>query len=267
MLNKEKIVNLVGMLIIPLVLFAVGPFWNSIFSEKKSLEYQVLEKYHLRENDVMVPTKDWPRIKLIYKNNSIEDGTVISFSLTNTGDLPIKSDDFESNVVFETDSPDDLLEYAVHKAYPDNLSPKLKIVGNKLELQPLLLNPKDTITIDIFGRNGFTIKRANARISGIDSISEFKPEKYHGVMLVNAKEKGTGAISKERLMKLPAIMLSFLTLIFFVLYVITLNLYNVTDSIYFKSLFLVLSLSMLTIGAYSFHLLINYNHCRYWGYI
>jgi len=62
MLNKEKIVNLVGMLIIPLVLFAVGPFWNSIFSEKKSLEYQVLEKYHLRENDVMVPTKDWPRI-------------------------------------------------------------------------------------------------------------------------------------------------------------------------------------------------------------
>lgn len=257
MINKEKIVNLVGMLVIPFALFAASPFWNSMFSEKKNLSYQILNTYHLRENDVTAPTKDWPRMKLIYKNNSIPEATVITVSLTNTGDLPIKSDDFEGKLVFETDNTEDLLEYAENKVFPDNLSPKLKIVGNTLELQPLLLNPADTIIFDIFGRNNFKIKKVNARISGIDSISEYKPEKYNGVMIVNEKEKDSGATLKKELIKLPIVVLAFLTLIFHIMFLVMVSLYAVTKRLYYKSVFIVLGLSSLTIVIIGYHLLLT----------
>lgn len=257
MFNKENIINLVGMLVIPFALFAASPFWNSIFSEKKNLSYQILNTYHLRENDVTAPTKDWPRMKLIYKDNSIPESTVITVSLTNIGDLPIKSDDFEGNLVFETDNPDDLLEYTANKVFPDSLSPIFKIVGNKLELQPLLLNPADTITLDIFGKNNFKIIKVNARISGVNSISEYKPEKYNGLKIVNAKEKDSGATLQKELIKLPIVVLSFLTLIFHIIFLVMFSLYAFAKRLYVKTVFVVLGLSSLILVIGGYHLLLT----------
>lgn len=135
MINKEKIYNFIGVIALPLALFLVSPYWNSIFSEKKSLEYQVLNKFHLREEDDNALTKNWPKLKLIYNSSTIDDATVIKFSLTNSGDIPIRAGDFEGNLIIETDSPDNILEYSIRKTCPTNLSPKLNIVNNTLELQ------------------------------------------------------------------------------------------------------------------------------------
>lgn len=95
----------------------------------------------------------------------------------------------------------------------------------------------------------------NARISGVGSIYEFKPEKYHGVMIVNAKEKESGFTSKEEIIKLPAFVLSCLILIFYILYVIVIDLYSYTTNLYFKSIFAALILSSLTLLVLAYNLL------------
>ena len=58
MMSIEKIANWVAIVVIPVVLFALTPYWTALFADARKLEYWMVEKRSLRDETFGVSSKD-----------------------------------------------------------------------------------------------------------------------------------------------------------------------------------------------------------------
>lgn len=178
-MKLEKLLNWITIIVIPVVLFALTPLWNSMFEAKKKLEYWRAVKTRVINDPVFgVFANLSPDVKVSFQGKELTDATFVQVRLLNAGSVPIKPEDFEGPLVFISTVPGKVLKHRLIHAEPTSLNPKLTVVSEGLQLAPLLLNPGDTIVVELFGSGDFDIKQVNARIAGMNAVSEYVREKY-----------------------------------------------------------------------------------------
>ncbi len=254
-MSAEKLLNWFAILVIPVVIFALSPFWTSLFADKKTLEYWTVEKTRINDETFGVSAKAWPELKATYKGRSIDDATFVTFTFGNTGGAAIKREDFEGPIIFVTNEPKKALEFRIVTSYPPSLTPKLKIIKEGLELQPLLLNPGDGFTVELFAASNFDLKEVTGRITGVQSISEYVRDMYTGLQISQVREKAYGRSSQREILRLPAYAIGIATVAFFMLSIVALRLNRLATQSYARIIVSVLCAILYGMGILSAYLL------------
>ena len=127
------------------VLVAIGSlFFFLFFRKRKKISYQIQAT-----NLLTVKEEVKPKLKIIYENLPVEELNLVKLKISNSGNKPIVSDDFETPLVVSFPSKTQLFKVNVTGTNPENLKPSISIEGSSIVIRPLLLNPKDWITINI----------------------------------------------------------------------------------------------------------------------
>ncbi len=220
----EKLLNWIAIIVIPVLLFALTPLWNSMFAEKKKLEYWTLSKTRLNDETFGVSAKAWPEVKATYQGKELADATFVRVVLLNSGGVPIKPEDFEHPITIVASSPGKVLQHRLLKAEPISLSPKLTIVDSGVQLEPLLLNPGDMLTVELFGPDNFDIERLDGRIAGLQAISEYKREPYSGISIQQVKAISSWRTEQRPLLRVPLAALGLVTFVTLAMAVVCMHL-------------------------------------------
>lgn len=163
----EKNTNFFSLTILGLLLASIGivaPIAWDWWSSSSGLTLTPLQDTVLVEKKANVD-----ELEIIYKGSRVENLSKITFSLKNTGRLPIVEDDLiePPNLTLSSGS---ILNAAVESTNPSNLKAAVKTVDNTVQLSFRLLNPNDSITFSVLADSLQADYNATARIKNISSL-------------------------------------------------------------------------------------------------
>lgn len=165
-LSKASIQWLIAFLFAT-VLGVLQLFSNQLFSQAKILGYRFIEFYPLvnSEDDVI------NKLKIYYRDKQITSLDTILIEVTNDGSLPIKREDYDSdiNISFERGI---VIDAAVSNTFPPNIPVGVAFDANHVFLKPVLINPSDRILIKILVSGSGALPKVNGRIAGVKEIQE-----------------------------------------------------------------------------------------------
>lgn len=246
-MNKlENYINWGATLFIPVLLFLLAPFWDSLFEEKKAIEYSIVgEREIFNKEDY---EENWPRLKFNMEDSELKNAILTVIKVVNSGKVPIKGDDFESPIRFDLEFGGGMMMPRVAASHPMDLPVDISVDDNSLLISPLLLNTGDYFYIEILTESKVSIKKVTARIVGIDVLKEKELESYAGLMIELIEPgKTVSSSSHNPLMPVSGYMLivtslltAFCSLIFFFVY-------YYAPGVLFKALFFLLAINMYTI--------------------
>lgn len=173
----EKIIRVLGKYswqLIPIILgvIAIWIGWEQL--QRKKLSYEVITKVKLLE--VLDKFKD--RLEVSFELKPVQELYVIQLKLTNTGNAPIKPDDYHRPISIGFGQNATVLSYEVLDERPSNLDVNVRrihpnSVKYQILVEPTLLNTDDSFTIETLVTKLEDIN-IDARIVGIKNITKFE---------------------------------------------------------------------------------------------
>jgi len=145
--------------------------------KNKTLAYQILSN-----NPILLKGKEIEgKLQILFNSQPVEDVYLSVVRLINSGNTQIETKDYD-NVYIDFGAGANILTAEVTETKPDKIKVNTQISNNKLLLEPLLLNRRNSITLK-FIVSHFTRKKitVEGRISG-GEIKELK-EGYANVIL------------------------------------------------------------------------------------
>lgn len=112
------------------------------------------------------------RVEILFDGVPSADLRLMILQLKNSGNSPIERNDYDEPVRFEFEAPREVVDGEVLFTQPEDLIDAkdaktfLTVNGNNVILKPLLLNPKETITLKVLLKGQKGQMRARARIVG-----------------------------------------------------------------------------------------------------
>lgn len=173
--DLSLIVTIVGVIIGAIVAFVI--YW--LQRQRKYLVYEVLANIAL-VSQIEELKED---LKIEYKGEVVDSVYLIAIRISNAGNTPIGSDDYEEDVRISFDDNVKILQVYIDETEPDNLKPKIYHTPNEVFLKPLLLNSTDSIRINILS-NYSSIPVVEARIKGVKKIQLRKSMKNGSIWWV-----------------------------------------------------------------------------------
>ncbi|MGD2118437.1 MAG: hypothetical protein PVG66_08770 [Chromatiales bacterium] len=164
--DHKKILALVSSVILPVLGILVPITIYMLSDNEKSLSYEILGQYQLVNDEL-----DISDIEIKYLGNTIQNLELTSLRIFNSGEVPIKADDFEREIKITFSDGSKIYSIKKKASIPKNLAPSIKFENNKLFISPLLLNSSDSFVIDIILSGKNTSVEFDARVVGISSIS------------------------------------------------------------------------------------------------
>lgn len=139
--------------------------------QKKSLSYKYITFRLPGLKSAMELSKG--RIKILCDDKPIVDAVITVLEIFNDGNIPIVPSDFEKPITFVFGEESEIISAEIYDKSPENIYPNIHIEGNNILVEPLLLNPNDSFSIQILFSN-YTLKavKCDARIVGIREIHE-----------------------------------------------------------------------------------------------
>lgn len=147
------------------LIFSVYTYFGN--RETKSLRIEILSNSPLISMDDNI-TKD---ITVLYKDRPVRAVSLILVRLENSGNVPIRENDYSSPIVFSLASNAEVGEASIVETKPNSIeiSPA-KIATNQTELSNSLLNPGDQVLLRILALNNDGTLNITARIAGISEV-------------------------------------------------------------------------------------------------
>ncbi len=200
-MQTEKIINWIAIIFIPVVLFVLTPIWDSLFKEKKLLQYSIV-----RETSALglgIKIDEWPNLQFVHGENEIDNVISTTILIQNTGKVPIESSEFDSPILINFEEDGKIITHKIVKKIPEDLPIDLKFVGSTLSVNPILLNPGDAFFVKILSKSKLVVKSASARIVGLKRISKLIPHQRSGLYVTLIKATGAGTTSQWSFKKVP----------------------------------------------------------------
>jgi hypothetical protein len=135
--------------------------------QRKSLSYEILSINQL----LTVGEELEGKLQVIYNGEPAKDICLLIIRLYNSGNLPITTADYERPVSLLTGDSSKILSTVITNVNPENLSFQLKIESQKISIDPILLNSKDSVTIKMLISDFSGKLVVDGRIAGVKSIS------------------------------------------------------------------------------------------------
>ena len=110
-------------------------------------------------------------ILLSVDGKALDSPYVSVLEITNNGSRPILTSDFEGPIRISADSPSRLVKVRTTSSNPPSLEPAVSLADGIVLLQPLLLNPGDTIRITTVAADAKPSFTARARVPGVTEIN------------------------------------------------------------------------------------------------
>jgi hypothetical protein len=148
------------------IITLVATIWLAARSYSKKLSYEIIAKTSLVS---LAPASDENRIRIFLDKKPIKNAELLLVKITNTGLLPIKSNDFESPLFLSLGKSAKVLDTEIYNFSPANLQIKFSTQNNVIEIDPVLLNSRDSFTVKIIAESLSEIE-LNGRIVGVKDI-------------------------------------------------------------------------------------------------
>jgi len=142
------------------------------------------------------------RIGITFDDEQVRRVHLVEVALTNTGNAPILSADFERPLRVSLEGDSRILTVEVTKTKPEELEPPVTFEPSRIEIGPLLLNPGDGLTAAALVADLEGSPSLDGRVAGVsalsntptDSTSRFQgPLALIGVALALAFSSATSA--------------------------------------------------------------------------
>ena len=113
------------------------------------------------------------KLQVLYDGEEVKDVRIIVLKLRNSGNTSIKPSDHIDCIKIKTGENSKILSVDVPSVEPEGLRAEIKIseARDHIRLEPLLLNPKDSITIKLVVSN-LKKTKITCRIAGVQSIQQ-----------------------------------------------------------------------------------------------
>ncbi len=158
-----QIIGVVAAISVPLFLFLLERW-----IQRKTLSYDILSQTPL----LNIPEKNKWDIQILLDKKPVQDVHLIKIRIFNSGYQEIRPEDYERPISFNFGGSTQILSAEKSEVNPESLQPSVKIEGTKVLLDPILLNPKDSITIKMLASQYENKPTPNVRIAGIKDIKD-----------------------------------------------------------------------------------------------
>lgn len=118
-----------------------------------------------------VPSQAAGRVTIQYDGTGVESVHLIEYIITNTGSRPILPADFVNPIRITPTATTTVLSAAIAAESPRGISGRLEIDATKIQLDPLLLNPGDSLTIQVLASGPNPSGEITARVAGITTLT------------------------------------------------------------------------------------------------
>ena len=152
---------------------------------KRRVAYEVVSNAQL----VGVKSEVQNKIKIYYENKLVENVHLVSIRIINSGNQPTSIDDFARPISIQLGSNTNILTSEVLGLNPKDLDVSILKMQNSVEIQPLLLNPNDSLTLNILisdYRGGLEV---SARVRGISNIEIYRKRSFSGIATATCNER------------------------------------------------------------------------------
>ena len=170
LLETLKSYSLVGPILVaaPIAIFIA--FYFNWWRNRKSLSYEVLTSTNL----FSVNSEVKHRIKITLDGKPAKDVQIVIIELLNDGYLPIEDKDFSTPLTIDFGESAEIISVENKENNPEDLPVKIISEKTKVEIEPLLLNRKDSLKMQILVNKFENNLYISARIKGILKIRNKK---------------------------------------------------------------------------------------------
>ncbi len=110
------------------------------------------------------------QVEVRFGDERVSNLHYLVIGLKNSGNTPILAADFDKPIEFELHGENRILSAVLQKRNPSSLEPILTVGDWTIEVQPLLLNPGDYLTIRVLFTGSTPSLQIRARIAGIPEL-------------------------------------------------------------------------------------------------
>lgn len=160
-----------------LVVPVLGLYWQR---HKKRITYRTVSRTALLTRREEMGSK----IEVLYDGMPVKDITIYVVQVANDGNVPIKSADFESDLLISFGAGASILSCAVIEQFPEALSVSHIVEDNRIFIEPLLLNSKDKFTLKAIVSESPGGYQVSARIVGISEARDADEFSWPSALLV-----------------------------------------------------------------------------------
>ena len=112
-----------------------------------------------------------PDLELRIDGRKLENPHLSILSLTNDGSRPISASDFETPIQIIVGEKTEIVRARISSTMPEDLHGEVTSSNARIELNPLLLNPKDVVELAIVTSGDSPTFSVRSRINGISRIA------------------------------------------------------------------------------------------------
>jgi hypothetical protein len=110
------------------------------------------------------------RVQITVAGNHVDKPTLSTIEIKSTGSRPISTADYEAPLKVSVAPPSKLVSARLARTDPLGLPAKIRVESNVILLEPLLLNPNDTLKVVVVTADGIPTFEPTARIAGIRNV-------------------------------------------------------------------------------------------------
>jgi len=151
----------------------------------KSLVLNILSKSSLST----IRESELPGLKIYVDEIQLQKPALTVLTLSNNGTTPVRSDDFEGDFEILIGNEANIIRTSVAKTTPEWLNPIVYLENSRIHIKPILLNPEDSITLNILSNGIPESISSRIRIAGVNGVpvvdsSTTKPNKINAYIML-----------------------------------------------------------------------------------
>ena len=149
------------------ILSVAAPIWLWRFDlASRALEIQLRSKTALSP----LVSRSAPELRVSFNGQELLEPYSSIIEISNSGSKPILASEIEGQIKVKISKPSRLLRAQIISRRPLSLTPLVTTEEQRLVMAPLLLNPSDSVTLELLTDRGSPNFLADARIAGISDI-------------------------------------------------------------------------------------------------
>jgi hypothetical protein len=133
------------------------------------------------------------RIKVLFDEEEIGQVHLVEARFENNGNVPVTAEDFEQAISLDLGDGATALTADVTDVTPEDLHVEARPRGNRVEIQPLLLNPGDCMTLKAFARDLRGEVECRYRIVGVARMDDAAAQRQNRQSSLHRWSRASGA--------------------------------------------------------------------------
>lgn len=163
-----QLISIVAAVVIPLVIYLAQ-------RQRKELAFSEFSRAPILSLQGALSGK----VKINFDNNEVTNVEFFTFGLKNSGNVPIKPEDYEKQFSINFGESSKVLSVSTQQESPANINLQIVTSEHGVSMVPALLNPNDYIVFNVLVSNPGTKNITNIRAAGIEKLTKLELKEHY----------------------------------------------------------------------------------------